>query len=572
MSRAVFKTSYQNQPSLFPYSFDSFIDEHHPVRLINQVIDQLDITDILQSYKGGGASSFHPKMLLKVLIYGYLNNIYSSRKIAKALKENVGFMWLSGMQFPDHRTINYFRGKRLKGNIEEIFKQVVLFLQAQGLVTLEEVFTDGTKIEAVSNRYTFVWKKSIEKYKARLEEKIQSVISEINEAIEQDNIAGNKQEKPQHPIADLSTSELNHHIEELNQKLKEQNAPRRLQKKIKKLQKESLPKLMEYETKLSILKERNSYSKTDLEATFMRMKEDHMKNGQLKPAYNLQISTENNFLTNYSVHQNPGDTTTYQIHLESFEKKYNRYPKRAIADAGYGSLENYDFMEEKGIDNYVKYNYFHKEQSKKFKLDISKVENLHYNEKDDFLVCPMGQKMHPVSTRIRESKAGYQYQVVNYKAKNCVGCPVRGTCHKQEGNRTIEINKKLIKHKYKAKENLNSSVGKELRKRRNSEVEQTFGQLKSNKKFNRFLLKGLEKTSIEIGILALAHNFQKLSKFLREKHGKNIDKSLLKTCIRLIHLISNISLRDIIRITEKCNQNSFQFVSLRYPENIKLAA
>lgn len=515
MAKVTFKTDLQNQMSFFPYSFDNFVDDSHPVRLVNRIIDRIDISDVLSTYAGGGTSSYHPRMLLKVIIYGYLNNLYSSRKIAKALKENVHFIWLSGQQFPDHRTINYFRGKRLRNNIEAIFKQVVLLLQGEGIITLEEVFTDGTKIESAANRYTFVWKKSIEKYKAKLEEKIQAVLGEINQAIAQDNQAiENTGEKG--AAVNLTSEGLNEKIEELNRNIKGQNVPKKVKKKIDKLQSESVPKLQEYEIHLQVLGGRNSYSKTDKDATFMRMKEDHMKNGQLKPAYNLQLSTENNFITNYTLHQNPGDTTTYQDHLNSFYQKYGFYPQRSVADAGYGGLENYDFMEKHGIENFVKFNYFHKEQTRKFKTDISKPENLYYNGQEDCFICPMGQKMKPIGPGKRETRTGYEYEVTIYQAQNCSCCPLRGACHKQKGNRKIEVNKKLMSHKQKARENLISELGRELRGRRNSEVEQTFGQLKSNKGFKRFLLRGVPKISIEVGLLALAHNFQKLSKYMKD--------------------------------------------------------
>lgn len=300
--------------------------------------------------------------------------------------------------------------------------------------------------------------------------------------------------------------------------MKKSNLPKMQKglKKVNSLQKEALPKLQEYEDHLKTMGDRNSYSKTDKDATFMQMKEDHMKNGQLKPAYNIQLSTEKNFVTNFGVYQNPGDITTYHDHLNSFDQKYSKYPQRSIADGGYGSLETYDFMEEKGIENFVKFNYFHKEQTRSFKADISKVENLYYNQQEDFFVCPMGQKMHPVYDGKRQTRTGYEYEITMYQATNCSTCPLRGACHKQSGNREIEINKKLVKHKQKVRENLNSDLGLELRKRRCSEVEQTFGQIKGNKRFKRFLLKGLDKVSIEIGLIALAHNFHKLSRLLNK--------------------------------------------------------
>jgi transposase len=507
MSKAIFKPTNQNQPALFPFNFDGLIDTNHPVRLIDKVIEKLDITSIVGTYKGGGTSSYHPRMLLKVLIFGYLNNLFSSRKIANALKENVYFMWLSGQSFPDFHTINNFRGKRLKNDIENIFKQVVLLLVESDILTLNEVFTDGTKIESVANRYTFVWKKSVEKNKQKLEKNIQAVLKEIEEAITEDN---NVKEET-YPSSSLTSSELNEKIQKINQRLKDKQVEKTIKKKVEKLRTDALPKLQEYEIHLQKMGERNSYSKTDRDATFMRLKEDHMRNGQLKPAYNLQLSTERNFITNFSLHWRPGDTGTFIPHLQLFKEKYGQYPNVAVADAGFGSCENYEFLDNNEIESYVKYNYFHKEQSKKFKADISRVENLYYDAEKDYYICPMGQKMLPVGTVWKESDLDYKYEVTIYKAKNCNGCPLRGACHKQKGNRQIEVNKKLNIYKQKTRENLMSDTGKKLRGRRCSEVEQTFGQIKWNKGFKRFLLRGTSKVTVEVGLIALAHNLQKLS-------------------------------------------------------------
>lgn len=535
MKRAVFKQTCQNQPALFPFEIERLIPPSHPVRLIIAIVDKLDLTSVINTYKGGGASSFHPRMLLKVLIFAYLNNLYSSRKIAKAINENIYFMWLSGMSFPDFRTINQFRGKRLNGQIEEIFRQVVLLLTESSVISLKEVFTDGTKIESAANRYTFVWKGSVEKNKQKLEEKIQSVLTEINQVIEFDN----QEQEENTSVTALSSEELNQKIQAINEKLKQDNAPKKLQKKVDQLQNESLPKLAQYEKHLQTMGERNSYSKTDPDATFMRMKDDHMKNGQLKPAYNLQLSTENNFITNYTIHQRPGDTATYKQHLGSYNEKYGHYPDVAVADAGYGSAGNYEFLENNGVEAYVKYNYFHKEQSRKFRLDVSRIENLHYNKEQDYFVCPMGQKMTAAYQSWRTSDLGYKYLVTHYQAQNCQGCSMRGACNKQKGNRTIEVNHKLIMYKQKARENLMSEKGIKLRGRRCTEVEQTFGQLKWNKKFNRYLLRGLNKVVIETGLLALAHNFQKLNALLISNTSvclKNYIYKILKAIFYKIYI------------------------------------
>jgi transposase len=511
MKKVVFKQNNQNQSAFFPVSFEALIPANHPVRLLNRVIDKLDISDIISQYKGGGTSSYHPRMLLKILIYSYLNNTYSSRKIEKANKESIYYHWLSGGNFPDHLTINNFRGKRLKDKIDNIFTQVVILLNQSNVVALEEVFTDGTKLESFANRYTFVWKGTIEKNKERLEKKIKLVLKNIEKEIAQEEQA---QEENQ-TFTPISSEELDKKIAQLNEQLTQNRAGKKAFKQVEKLRDEALPKLQGYERHLKKMGERNSYSKTDPDATFMRMKEDHMKNGQLKPAYNVQLSTEHNFITNYSIHQRPGDTATYKEHLESYGQKYGHYPHQAIADAGYGSLENYEFLDIHHIESYVKYNYFHKEQSKKFKTDIARIENLYYNAQLDCYICPMGQKMLPTGEiKKHKSDLGYQYQTTIYQAINCNGCPLNGACHKQQGNRKIEVNKQLIEYKRQSRENLTSEKGRELRGRRCTEVEQTFGQIKWNKKFNRFLLRGIDKVSIEIGLIAIAHNFQKLAMLL----------------------------------------------------------
>ena len=166
--KVVFKRYVQNQPMLIPPSYEDLVHGNHPVRVVNEVIERIDIGELERSYKGGGTSSYHPRMLLKVLVYAYLRNIYSSRKIEQACGENVHFMWLSGGAKPDHNTINDFRGKRLKEHLKKIFNQVVVLLAEQGVLNLRELTLDGTKIEANANRYTFVWGKAIKVSRERI--------------------------------------------------------------------------------------------------------------------------------------------------------------------------------------------------------------------------------------------------------------------------------------------------------------------------------------------------------------------------------------------------------------------
>lgn len=327
MAKIAFKSDNQGQIQLLPPSLDELIPATHPVRVLNSIVDRLDVSQVLASYKGGGNSCFHPRMMLKVLIYAYLNNIYSSRKIERQLQEHLHYMWLSGGARPDFRTINYFRGKRLKDSFDGIFTQVVELLHSEGFVSLEVQYIDGTKIESASNKYTFVWRGSIETYDTRLREKTRRILSEAEQVLEMESRETQPDEK-------LSVEEFQARTARIQKKMNSTEVPKKIKKAVEKTEKESIPKILEYERAPDILGERNSYSKTDTDTTFMRMKEDAMKNGQLKPGYNIQIATENQFITNYAVYQRPTDTLTLIPFLESFEKRYGRQSSVVVADSG----------------------------------------------------------------------------------------------------------------------------------------------------------------------------------------------------------------------------------------------
>ena len=505
MAKIVFKNQTGNSPELFPINIFDRIPQNHPVCLVEQVVNQLDISEILKKYKGGGTSAYHPRMMIKVLFYSYLSNIYSCRKITKALQENIHFMYISGNSTPDFRTINDFRGKILKNHIQTLFAEVVKMLVEMKYVSLDIQYIDGTKIESKANKYTFVWRGSVEKYKEKLEHKINYILSDIENSIQSDNQELNTEELPK----SIDSESLKEKLSILNKKLKEPT--KKQSKELQKLQEEHLPKLEKYEQDLATMGNRNSYSKTDPEATFMRMKEDHMKNGQLKPAYNPQISTENQFITHVSIHQTTNDTTTLSSHLEGFEKAYQKQSKEIVADAGYGSEENYEMLEEKQADAYVKYNYFHQEQKRKIKNNPFLVQNLFYNKEHDFFVCPMGQIMQKTGVGKRETSTGYESQITYYQAKRCEGCPFRSQCHQAKENRIISVNHRLNELKERARNLLMSEKGLEYRSKRPIEVEAVFGQLKNNNKFNRFTMKGLEKVTLEFLLMALGHNFRKIN-------------------------------------------------------------
>ena len=240
------------------------------------------------------------------------------------------------------------------------------------------------------------------------------------------------------------------------------------------------------------------------------MKEDHMKNGQLKPGYNVQITTNNQIITNYDTFANPTDTLTLTSHIESFKQLYGEAPETVTADSGYGSEQNYECLEENNCTAYVKYNHFHQEQQgKRLKKYPFAVEHLHYNQEQDYYVCPMGQHMNNIGTYTRKNDSGFEQTISRYRSKNCQGCPLRGVCHKAKGNRIIEVNHNLNRHKQRARENLTSEQGIAHRKQRAADVEAALGNIKQNKGFRRFMLRGKEKVTTEWGLIAIAHNLKK---------------------------------------------------------------
>lgn len=504
--KPIFKAYHQDQIMLLPPSLAELITVNHPVRIVNEVLNKIDIRPLTRKYKTGGSSSYHPLMLLKVLVYAYINNIYSSRKIEEAVQQNIHFMWLSGMSTPDHNTINRFRGEKLKEPLKKIFTQVVQLLAAEGLLSIKELYTDGTKIEANANRYTFVWGNSIKTNKEKIKQQLDA-LCKYAQSVAADEI----DDTDPSSFDKIDSEKVKETIEKIDAALKDKPVTKEIKQKLNYARKKWPEALDKYEAQEKILGEqRNSYSKTDTDATFMRMKEDHMKNGQLKPAYNLQVSSNNQYVTNYSIHHNPTDTTTLAEHLEQYKQLYGTAPKIVTADAGYGSEENYAYLESNNIEAYVKYNQFDREQNETIQSKRPFVaDKLHYNKEEDYYVCPMGQHMQNTGSYIKKTSTGFKQKITQYKATNCEGCPLNGVCHKSNGNRMIEINHNLNEHKIKANQNLLSEEGIKHRKKRCHDIEPVFANIKNNHNFKRFMLRGKEKVSIETGLLALAHNLRK---------------------------------------------------------------
>lgn len=497
--KIVFKAYDPNQLSLLPPTLTELIDDNHPVRTVNQVIDKIELDPLLAKYQGGGTSSYHPRMLLKILIYAYLSNIYSSRKIEAALKENIHFMWLAAMNKPDHNTINRFRTDKLQGVLKKVFSQVVMLLAREGHVSLKDVYLDGTKIEANANRYSFVWGNAIKTQKEKMAKQLEELWA-YTERIAKEELADNKPVE----FSEISPEKVADTIAKIDEALAGKMVDKKVKQKLQYAKKNWPENLAKYKEQEQILAGRNSYSKTDPDATFMRLKEDHMKNGQLKPAYNLQLSTCNQFILCYTLHQISTDTTTLIPHLQEFKEIHQALPETLTADAGYGSEENYKFLEDNQIEGYIKYNYFYKDLK-----EGKKKEEFKYQSDKDSYTCPSGQELKLTGERIRKTSTGYQQVTKIYQASNCCNCPLKESCSPDYPNKRIHTTPNLEAYKQKAIKLLTSEKGLAHRRQRAIDVEPTFAAIKHNRNYKRFMTKGLRNVEIETGLIAIAHNLKK---------------------------------------------------------------
>lgn len=511
-NKAVFKPYLQHQSLLLPPSLEELIPGDHLVRVVNYVIDQLDIDLLLNKYKGGGTSSFHPRMMLKVWVFGYIMKVHSCRKLAKALREHIPFMWLAGMQQPDFRTLNDFRTKRMKDVIGDVFKQVVLFCIEQNYIDLSVLFTDGTKYQANGNKHKAVWRKNSERYKENVLKKLDELLIQIDEENEDENkqLRGNDLlETGSHVIG--SSQELKGKITELSKKINEEQLDKskikRLEKAARELSRAS-EKLEKYENQKEVLSGRNSYNKTDPDATMMRSKED-----QLLPCYNVQNSCQNQIIVHYSVGQNANDATEFKQHFESIPEELR--PAAILGDSVFGTEYNYQLLEKHQIENYLMFPSFHAQQKRNFTEQIFRRENFAYDVATDTYTCPNNQVLILERDEVITRNNVTTHEKI-YRASGCHQCSFFEQCCKSEGNRTLKFRPQLETYKKQASINLNSDRGKLLRMMRGVEVETPFADIKFNQGHRRLVLRGLDKVKVEIALMNLAHNMKKINTFMKK--------------------------------------------------------
>ena len=320
------------------------------MRLASAQLEELDYRKLYCAYSPQGRKSkVDPRVMFKVMVYGYQCGIYSSRKLEEACRYRVDFMWLlEDEPVPDHSTWARFRTGRCAEAVEDLFYQYVRKLKEWGATDHSVVFIDGTKLESRAGRYTFCWRKSVEKHLSKLEEKVRKYIGVT------------------------SLNALNSYLETRASEASFVHGSGRKKSEAQK-QWEELDALRQRwegdEEALSLMGNgRNSYSKTDHDATFMRMKEDHMRNGQLKPGYNVQAAVNSEFITGIDVFSNRTDFGTLIPLLRTMQKRHGAKYEEVTADAGYESLDNYLYLEQNGQTSFIKPANYEQKKSKKFKM------------------------------------------------------------------------------------------------------------------------------------------------------------------------------------------------------------
>ena len=367
-----------------------------------------------------------------------------------------------------------------------------------GEIECKNLFVDGTKIEANANRYSFVWRKTTEKNNAKLEVKTNNLLSDLNERYTRNFTDVNE------AFEFLLNQKEKYNVEFVNGKGKRKT---QLQRDFEAVEdcKEKLEKYIEYN---SLFKGRNSFSKTDTDATFMHMKEDHMRNGQLKAGYNVQIGVDSEYIVNVGLFSERSDQLTLIPFLEDTEEKTGVRYKEIVADAGYESEENYVYLDKHNQNSYIKPSNY--ESSKKRKKKPYSTESFIYNAETDTFTCPEHQELKPLYNKNSKTKSGYISEKTVYGTTACESCPNKHLCTKSEKGRTLQRAKVFADFRNKSFENITTPKGVELRMNRSIQVEGAFGVLKQDYGFRRFLTRGKENVNTEMLLLCFAYNINKI--------------------------------------------------------------
>ena len=511
-----------------PLELETIIPKNDSVRLLSQFVEEMDLTDLYSTYDR--INSLSPRTLLKIVLYSYMNGDYSSRSMELNCKRDINFMFLlEGHSAPDHATLARFRSIHFAPCSKRILAEVSNILFDLGEISGETIFIDGTKIEANANKYTFVWKKAVTKNQAKLLIKLADFVAECEQLYDIKIVYENvikiihlkRLRKKLYALKNAGNITFVHGIGK-------RKTP--LQKSIEALE-EALSKLKEYTQKIHICGERNSYSKTDNDATFMRMKEDAMGNGQLKPAFNLQHGVDSEYITWLTIGPQPTDTTTLIPFLKDAEQHLKFKYKNITADVGYESEENYLFLEANNQIAFIKPANYEISKTRKYKNDIGKIENMEYDKISDFYTCKNNRKLTVSHIRHNKTKTGYVSEKTIYTCENCNDCSYKSDCIKGNncktplGERTkvLQVAKTFIKHRKEDLERIISDEGVLYRMNRSIQAEGSFGDIKQDMQFRRYLSKGTANVLAESTLLAIARNINKLhNKIQNGKTGTHL--------------------------------------------------
>ena len=507
--KVTFKSYNQDQEFLLPKRLDDFIEQGHIARLISKVIDGMDLSAIFSTYKGGGTSAYHPRMLLKSWILGFVNRIYSSRQLAKQLRENLGFIWISGDQRPDFRTLSNFR-LRLKDDIKKIFKEIVLYAVAQGIIQAKDVFVDHSKFTANANKHKVVWKKRVNTQLSKIDVELEELFSYIDQIDEEEDKIFAGKDLPEQERDGFDPEQIRKIIDQINDRVKSKEVTREQgrddRKKVRRVR-ELHKRKEKYEQQKKILAGRNSYSSTDHDAVAMMMKDKLT----IRPAYNEGIAVENGIVLDFIISDCSGDSVSFIPLMNGAIDNLGKTPENVCADAAYGNEEDALFLEKRGMNDFLKYNTYHKEKSKKWREERFRLVDFSYDKQADEFTCKNHIRLTFEKEEQRKTRTGFTQTLKTYRAQegHCLQCPFRKKCTTAQ-TRTLRVNWQAERLKQRAKQNLDSPKGKELRKRRGHEVESVFGDQKLNKTKRRYILRGLEKVKIESGLYYIAHNLRKI--------------------------------------------------------------
>ena len=499
---------YNTNQTTLPLEISSLLPQDHLVFTIEKVVNALEDRHFHAFYHDFGRPSYHPKMLLAALLFAYSQGIFSGRKIEKMMIENIAMQYLTGQLVVSYRTINRFRvATGMENLIRDLFIDLNFRLKMEELVTLECLFIDGTKIEANANKYSFVWKKATDKFSAKLQKQIQAYFQEeitplIHQAIvlDEEEPITSEQLTEFTQVLEEELAKLSQDIEETPVKGRDERKTqrRKLKKVLRKVKDDFSIRAEKYERYQDTFEGRNSFSKTDTAATFMRMKEDHMKNGQLKAGYNLQIATENQFVLHYDIFSNPTDTKTLLPLLET----YPHDVKTVVADAGYGSEENLLRLDENEVDHLIKYAMFDKEQKKKYKQSARNLANWYYDDKEDSYTHPDGWCYRFHHVKHQKTQTDFQQEIKVYYADEPELAPQKG----------LYINERYQHLKAKECQALLSPEGRQIFAQRKIDVEPVFGQIKACLGYKRCNLRGKRQVKIDMGLVLMANNLLKYNK------------------------------------------------------------